>query len=809
MSIRGWRSKWITSPRGMWTQVAQKKTGNPSRASDAKNVRVNPGVLESRPGTSRVFSSAVSVTGMYNWITPSEDNLVLYKGGDAIQRYRYANDTVVTLLAGLNGAVQPSFADIDVWMYFAAYNAMDNGTIQAHIYDGTNVDVAFRGPVVLISSSATATTGGLCSVGTHYYGFVYQNRTGYAGVPTTSITFPVTGTSTTAFLVSATSNANPDVLTVPAHTFTNGQMVIGTGATGDTAINGSFLVTNVAVNTLQLTTLDGTVVAGNGVYTGGGTLSSANIISAPGNNLVTGDKITIAGALGDTAINGTWTVIVVTPGNTFTLVDANGNPVPANGAYTGSGVLTVPLQITLTDPSRIDISVTLPALPDGGTDANGGVQSQLFLIMTPADNPAAWFFIPNVAATSQVGVQPVPFNTPVTLAFSANVSDEDMQANYDSALPNFLFLSRNPSGHGPFFVNGVEVFPNFVSVYGHRMVYGVGTIAYASDLNNPQQISADLNQITMPNQRKIAYAFQLPNSTDLYLTGERWTARVTDNNDSPSTWAQPISISKTLGARFPNCVCYSTGSNNAWIVTEAGIYYFDGTYADRPLTYLINDIWRGVNWEAAHLIEITDDVADLKLHVSIPYGGGQTTPNQILIFDYQNGKEYDRVDITIDFFTAKPTIGSVATVKDDLLQGRSNVWIGPSSAGNVVRYDTSTHNDEGVAIESFWVSGLFLGTGEMTSAMLRLGAANIWVRGVGTLGIEWRGPDNVQLVPSDLLTDQGVPSPLSPTPGLIYQTKLDFPHIENFTFGPGTNAVDAWFSLSGIRAYWKDDLYNR
>lgn len=786
----------------MWTLVAQKKTGNPSRASDAKNVRVNPGVIESRPGTSSVFTSAVSVTGMFNWITPDEDNLVLYKGGDAIQRFRFADKTITTLLSGLNGAVQPSFADLDVWTYFTAYNSMGVGTVQARIYDGTNVDKAFRGSITLTSSTAINAGGGFCSAGAHYYGFVYQNRTGYAGIPTTSITYAITATQTTSFAVASTTNANPDVITATGHTFVNGQIVIGSGAVGDTAINGTFLAANVASNTLQLTTLDGTVVAGNGSYTGGGTLSSADTITATGNNLVTGNAATIAGALGDTAINGSWNVIVVTPGSTFTLVDANGNPVSSNGAYTGSGVLTVPLQITLAEDARIDISVTLPALSDGGPDANGGVQSTLFLIMTPADNPAAWYFIPDVPLVAQVGERPVPFNTPITLTFSANVSDEDIQANYDSALPNFLFLAQAADGTGPFD-------PAFVSVYGHRMVYGAGTIAYASDLNNPQQITADLNQIIMPNQRRIAYAFQLPNSTDLYLTGDRWTARVTDNSDSPSTWAQPISISKTLGAPLPNCVCYATGSNNAWIVTEAGVYYFDGTYADRPITYLINDIWRGVNWDAADLIEITDDVADLKLYVSIPFGGGQTTPNQILVFDYQNGKEFDRVDISIDFFTAKATIGSIATVKDPLLQGRSNVWVGPSGAGSVVRYDTSTHNDEGVAINSFWISGLFLGNNEMTSQMLRLGSADIWVRGSGTLGIDWRGPDNVQIVSSDLLTDQGVVSALSATPGLIYQTKLDFPHIENFTFGPGTNAVNAWFSLSGIRAYWKDDLYNR
>ncbi len=148
-------------------------------------------------------------------------------------------------------------------------------------------------------------------------------------------------------------------------------------------------------------------------------------------------------------------------------------------------------------------------------------------------------------------------------------------------------------------------------------------------------------------------------------------------------------------------------------------------------------------------------------------------------------------------------------MKDPLLQGRSNVWVGPSGAGNVVRYDTSTRNDEGVAINTFWVSGLALGSGEMQSQMIRVGFGNIWVRGNGTPNIVWKGPDNVQTVTSTLQTTAGVIAPLSPTPGLMYQTKLDFPRIENFTVAFGTNEVDGWFSLSGIRPYYKKDLFNR
>ena len=966
MSVKGWLSRFLSSPRGMWTTAARKRTGNPERAVGAQNVRLSPGTYATRPGTTAVFSSTGTVSSMFNWVTPAGVSLVLYKDGDAVKCYNQSTLAITTLLSGLNGAVQVVFAAFNVWVYFCGYDANDNGTFQTRIFDGTNVDIAFRGAVTLTGSTTSNGGAGYATAGIHYFGFVYQNRTGYSGVPVTATTYAITATANVSFSVTATTNANPDVLTVPGHTFSNGQYVTGSGATGDTAINGVFQVANVSGSTLQLIYPGGGAVAGNGAYAGGGSLTAPDLITAPGNNLVTGntlsiagalgdtgingnwtatvvtpgstfyafnsltgspvnytatytgsgiltvpiqitilpgysitatssigfsvtgatnanptvvslpghnfvngqvvtgagatgntaingvftvtgavagtsiklldsfgnpvagngawvsggtmtapdlitapgnnlnsgDYVTIAGATGDTAINGSWTATVVAPGNTFTLTDGNGNPVNSNGGYTGGGTVQGPTPNT----EQVNISVNLPAQLDGGTDANGGVQATLFLIATPASNPNNWFFIPTNAQTGQIGEQPVPYDTAATLNFVFNTSDFDINASYDSANANFLFMSQDSSGNGPFM-------PNFVSVYGTRMVYGTGTIAYASELDNPQQISADLNQIIMPNQRQIAMAFQLPNSSSLYLTGDRWTAYVTDNGDTPSTWPVPVGVSAALGAPFAHCVCFSTGSNNAWIATQPGIYYFDGTYHDKPLTYLISDLWTGVNWSVAYVIEMADNISELRLFVTIPYNPSlPTVPSQVLLFDYQNGKEFDQCDISYDIFTQVPAtaaLGSIATIKET--NGRTNVWIGPQSGGNVVRYDSTVYTDQGAAMSSFWISGLFVGVSEMTAQMLRIGQADIWLRGSGVCaGPVWYGPDNVITVSSTLQSTAGVNVNMSPNPGIMYQTRLDFHQIENFNVGIGAGvALGDWFSLSGIRPYYRPDLYNR
>lgn len=62
--------------------------------------------------------------------------------------------------------------------------------------------------------------------------------------------------------ISAATNATPIVCTIAAHGFTTGQDVFNSGATGNTAVNGTFTITVLSANTFEL---DGSV--GNGAYT--------------------------------------------------------------------------------------------------------------------------------------------------------------------------------------------------------------------------------------------------------------------------------------------------------------------------------------------------------------------------------------------------------------------------------------------------------------------------------------------------------------------------------------------------------------
>lgn len=73
--------------------------------------------------------------------------------------------------------------------------------------------------------------------------------------------------------VTAATNASPAVITTAAHGLAVNDPVLIVGALGNTAINGLFLVNTVpSGTTFTIKNLDGTVVAGNGAWTSGGSV---------------------------------------------------------------------------------------------------------------------------------------------------------------------------------------------------------------------------------------------------------------------------------------------------------------------------------------------------------------------------------------------------------------------------------------------------------------------------------------------------------------------------------------------------------
>ena len=464
---------------------------------------------------------------------------------------------------------------------------------------------------------------------------------------------------------------------------------------------------------------------------------------------------------------------------------------------------------------RVTIVVDFPAQPDGGLSANGGIQATLFLLATTQANPEQWYFVPAaVAPSTTVETQPVPFNAPSTLTFIFDISDDSLAASADpangpNANPNyFLQLTQDSMGNGPFL-------PSFVVAYGTRMCYGAGTVLYVSGQSAPQQLTGDQNTVRMPNQRALGMAFPLPASNSLYITGEGYTAYVTDNSDVPGTWAQPVFVSGSIGSPFPGNVCFKTGGNYVWMATERGLDLFNGQFQQKPITFLISGLdatgqpigWNRVNWNAAYAIQVADDVQNQKCYVAVPLDGA-TEPNYQFVIDYQNapdgGISFDNVDISIDQYNPQ-SFSAIGVVKE-LATSKTNLWIGPVGGGSILHFDTSILCE----VESYWESGLVRSAGEGNSSMIRIGQLDMWMRGSqgAVANVTLYGPDRVLVYPGQLQSTTGVAATLSPSPGLMYLVKTDLSPVENYTVRAGTNAGMA-YELSAFRGYTKAALYNR
>lgn len=176
--------------------------------------------------------------------------------------------------------------------------------------------------------------------------------------------------------ITATTGGAPDVITVPGHTYVNGDTTHITGSTGDTAINGYRIVENVSGNNFSVTDQNGTPINGNGTYSGGGQ-SARYFAGLLANTIALGESFTNfrlrlfadgrlvinnASLTGSSVSGGGITSIGGTAPNVLTLTINNGLlTISGTGTETGQGAIT------------IDGKMSAGAYNAGGTD--GGTAS--------------------------------------------------------------------------------------------------------------------------------------------------------------------------------------------------------------------------------------------------------------------------------------------------------------------------------------------------------------------------------------------------------------------------------------------------
>lgn len=506
-------------------------------------------------------------------------------------------------------------------------------------------------------------------------------------------------------------------------------------------------------------------------------------------------RVTDGVSIADKAFEGPIAAITITPSDGGTGLCTQGTHYlgfvfQSRTGFSGTfspapGGVFAPGSITLNAGNRtINLSITL------NTPATAGVGSAIYAIMTRADNPDKWFYVPGcfaiLPASSAGWTQGFP---PIS------ITDEDMAARAEEATDQQSLLTQDASGNGPFS-------PSIVFPYRHRTVYLVNNKAYVSNINDFQALTEDQHVIQTTGQKRLITGFAQGQS--LYLVGEKWIDTTSDNGDVPSTWSQPEEVAQ-MGTPAVRGIEPNTAGGHAWIANEAGLWTFLGRFDNygnpaqpKPVTYLDAN-WKRINWSAAYALQVVDDIINLKCYVAAPLDGG-TEPTHCFVIDYTNGLTYDTCDISLDNYNPA-TFSAICAVKE-AATARAALWFGPSTAGSILVQDATTHNDNGAAIHATWESGFLREPEDVPSILFRIGGAHIRARGNGSLIHTWYGLDRaVSVVPNTLA--------LSAAPGVDLFTRFDLAKVENASVRLEINAVDAWMEIIALKPYYRKDLYVR
>lgn len=416
--------------------------------------------------------------------------------------------------------------------------------------------------------------------------------------------------------------------------------------------------------------------------------------------------------------------------------------------------------------------------------------SAAYPIMTRADNPNKWYFVPSgINGGDPVGIPPSVAG--FSFSFDLDVTDEDLADRATSADDNFDLATQDASGNGPFS-------PSYVKAYGHRMVYIADKDIWISAVDDDQHVTAALHKIQVPGVRQIITALVIRGV--LYLIGPKWTYSTADRGGDPKTWAAPQLVSGAIGTVAPLGVTDRTAGDYGWVAATPGLFQFGGTYSDKPITYLSAE-WKRINWTAGYAVQVVDDFVNQRIYVAAPLDT-ETEPTRMFVIYYARGLTPYDVDVSIDTFNPAVFPGGYSAIA--MAQEPDNkpvLWIGPAAAGNIMKQIPDQHNDAGVSIALMYETGRILDEGESTQSS-RSSRVQLGAKGHGTL--------NTTLFSQDRLKSVAAPNVfLSPAPDKDEDLQYDLSDVDNFSIRFQMDSLDEWFELSRIKPYWRSQWTNR
>jgi hypothetical protein len=227
------------------------------------------------------------------------------------------------------------------------------------------------------------------------------------------------------------------------------------------------------------------------------------------------------------------------------------------------------------------------------------------------------------------------------------------------------------------------------------------------------------------------------------------------------------------------------------------LYLFDGRYQPRPISYYNTPDWGRINWGAAYAVQVRDDYVNQRVYVAAPFDGA-TEATHRMVWDYSRGLTPEDVDFSLDDFDFG-AFGGIGLIQDSTTL-RKELWVGPAAPGSILRQNAAALTDNGVRIISTYRTGYVLSKSDRPKRLNRFGGLDFSVEGSGNLVVNVYGIDGWRSVQFNL--------PIITAPGESFERKFDLVD-ENVSVMFATQAINDWFEVESLSAYWKPFVTNR
>lgn len=375
------------------------------------------------------------------------------------------------------------------------------------------------------------------------------------------------------------------------------------------------------------------------------------------------------------------------------------------------------------------------------------------------------------------------------------VSNADINDNFTTILSGVDFYDADLQLTSDYTFDQLSLIPAvlFLSTYGNRMIYGATdldkNIVYISKDGEAESINelAGFQSFDPHETEGVKDATEFRGNLYVMKRNKTYAGRATIYE--PSTWKFD-SIDASIGCDYNGIAKYidAKGSKSDFFIVAdpSSLYKFTGVYEEIPLGHKIKNWWRRITQPYLYKIQVYVDAEKFLLYILVPLDGA-TSPNYIIVGDYENGLDFKGTKwhlwSFVDFSPSSIAIDLDFSTKKTVLKTTS-------LSGNIYSQEENRRNDNSAIIPSHVQFALL---SEVPNAIHHVGALGFRVKGSGVLDINIYGQDNIDT--------QAIPGlTLSATPGKEYIRPATF-QSEKASVKISMNELNEYFILKELVVY--------